>query len=209
MVVSTIACAAPSARQSKLPSGLSSFTMHQDIGTVVVAVREGEAGAWELKCISLINEVSGVKIFSVNQEPSTDKTPNLLRFLQTCGEDLRQHGVTKVCDALEEVVQRCTTHPDFGGYGMGIDGQLQPQQQDDVVFLCSAFLEALKSAARARLRPLPLKSRPAGRRGMTMSEKIFAMHDVSRKGYVQPGDTIQVDVDWVLASELSWAVCFD
>ncbi|KAJ9494116.1 hypothetical protein H2202_010423 [Exophiala xenobiotica] len=179
--------------------------MHQDTGTaVVVAVQDGEAGASELKCISLIEEVSGVKI-SVTQEPSTSKAPNLLRFLQTCSEDLRQHGETKVGDALEEVVQRCTTHPDFGGYGMIIDGQLQPQQQNDVVFLCSAFLEALKSAARAQSRPLPLKSRPAGRRGMTMSEKIFAMHDVSRKGFVQPGDIIQVDVDWVLASELSWA----
>lgn len=39
-----------------------------------------------------------------------------------------------------------------------------------------------------------------------MAEKIFAMHDVSHRGYVAPGDIIQVDVDWILASELSWAV---
>jgi homoaconitase/3-isopropylmalate dehydratase large subunit len=42
---------------------------------------------------------------------------------------------------------------------------------------------------------------------MTMAEKIFAMHDVSRRGFVKPGDIIQVDIDWVLASELSWQVC--
>jgi hypothetical protein len=42
---------------------------------------------------------------------------------------------------------------------------------------------------------------------MTMTEKILAMHDVSRRGFVRPGDIIQVDVDWVIASELSWKVC--
>ncbi|KAJ9131059.1 Aconitase [Pleurostoma richardsiae] len=31
------------------------------------------------------------------------------------------------------------------------------------------------------------------------------MHDVSHKGWVKRGDVIQVDIDWVLASELSWA----
>ncbi|KAL2002036.1 hypothetical protein VTN02DRAFT_760 [Thermoascus thermophilus] len=51
----------------------------------------------------------------------------------------------------------------------------------------------------------PLMSRPPGRRAMTLTEKIFAMHDVERKGSVQPGDMVRVDVDWVIASEASWA----
>jgi homoaconitase/3-isopropylmalate dehydratase large subunit len=40
---------------------------------------------------------------------------------------------------------------------------------------------------------------------MTLAEKIFAAHDISRRGDVRPGDTIRLDVDWVVASELSWA----
>lgn len=40
---------------------------------------------------------------------------------------------------------------------------------------------------------------------MTLTEKIFAAHNVSRKGDVKPGDVIRVDIDWVLASELSWS----
>ena len=39
---------------------------------------------------------------------------------------------------------------------------------------------------------------------MTLAEKIFAAHDVARRGEVRPGDVIRLDVDWVIASELSW-----
>ncbi len=54
--------------------------------------------------------------------------------------------------------------------------------------------------------PLPdLNERPKGRRGMTVAEKILAAHDISHKGEVKPGDVIRLDVDWVIASELSWA----
>jgi hypothetical protein len=51
-----------------------------------------------------------------------------------------------------------------------------------------------------------LDVRPKERRGMTTSEKIFAAHDIERKGEVKPGDMIRVDVDWIMASELSWSV---
>jgi homoaconitase/3-isopropylmalate dehydratase large subunit len=40
---------------------------------------------------------------------------------------------------------------------------------------------------------------------MTLAEKIFAAHDVRGTGHVKPGDVIRLDVDWVLASELSWS----
>lgn len=42
---------------------------------------------------------------------------------------------------------------------------------------------------------------------MTLSEKIFAMHDMEQKGSVKPGELIRIHVDWVIASELSWGVC--
>ncbi|KAL1866138.1 hypothetical protein Plec18167_009137 [Paecilomyces lecythidis] len=40
---------------------------------------------------------------------------------------------------------------------------------------------------------------------MTLSEKIFALHDIDRKGSIAAGELIRVDVDWVIASEASWA----
>jgi hypothetical protein len=44
---------------------------------------------------------------------------------------------------------------------------------------------------------------------MTLSEKIFAAHDVERRGVLKPGDMARVDVDFVIASELSWTVSLD
>lgn len=41
---------------------------------------------------------------------------------------------------------------------------------------------------------------------MNLTEKIFAMHNVDAKGFLQPGDTIRVSVDWIMASEASWGV---
>lgn len=45
-----------------------------------------------------------------------------------------------------------------------------------------------------------------GRPPMNTTEKIFAMHSTNSNGYVQTGDTILVSIDWIMASEASWAV---
>ncbi|KAI3327942.1 aconitase iron-sulfur domain-containing protein [Xylariaceae sp. AK1471] len=82
---------------------------------------------------------------------------------------------------------------------------LPTETEAQILFLLSAYLEAVKSAERSRHAPRPLSERPRGRRAMTMAEKIFAAHDISRKGWVKAGEVIQVDVDWILASELAWA----
>jgi hypothetical protein len=75
----------------------------------------------------------------------------------------------------------------------------------EVLFFVSAYLEVLNYQDRNSSPAPALDQRPPGRRGMTLAEKIFAAHDISRRGEVKPGDTIRLDVDWVIASELSWA----
>ena len=80
------------------------------------------------------------------------------------------------------------------------------EDEKSILFLVSAYLESLNSQDRAKSVPPPLLSRPAGRRGMTLSEKIFAAHDVERRGILKAGNMIRVDVDFILASELSWTV---
>lgn len=166
-------------------------------------------GPSELKCLSLLEETASTVSFAFSRNDS-DIEPNqrnLLSFLRRVSSTLHDAGVGNIVEALEEVLQHCTSDLDFGGYGLDERQTLRPSQEADVVFLCSAYLEALKSAARAVSRSkLSFSARPKGRRGMTMAEKIFAMHDVSRRGQVKPGDIIQVDIDWVLASELSWQV---
>lgn len=73
--------------------------------------------------------------------------------------------------------------------------------------LPSLGLESLNSNDRRGGPIVPLVSRPAGRRPMNVTEKIFALHDVTRTGWVRTGDTIRVSVDWIMASEASWHVC--
>lgn len=158
-----------------------------------------------LKLVTTIENATGLK-FRITHNSDSLHARNVLKLLQAIITTLKQQGKQQTAETLEEVVHQSTLSGDFGGYGIDIEETLRPQQEADVVFLCSAYLEAQQSATRAQSKPAPLKSRPNGRRGMTMAEKIFAAHDVSRKGYVRPGDIIQVDVDWVLASELSWAV---
>lgn len=104
------------------------------------------------------------------------------------------------------MLETCRQPTVLGGLGLSEAASVTPEQEAEILFLSSAWLEALNSADRARSLPTPLALRPEGRRGMTLSEKIFAMHDIDRKGFVTPGELIRVDVDWVIASEASWAV---
>lgn len=158
------------------------------------------------KCISLIEDALQTRIVFTGRSREEPRS-NLVVFLGILAESLRSARADQVAAMLEEVIWRSKEQPDFGGYGFSDKDDLQPGQEGEIVFLCSAYLEAFKHAARARQKPKPLSHKPSGRRSMTMAEKVFAFHDVSQRGYVRPGDIIQVDVDWVIASELSWQVC--
>jgi len=107
---------------------------------------------------------------------------------------------------LTSVLEICDQPTDLGGLGLSNTTALTTEQVSEILFLVSAWLEALNSADRAKASPSPLSHRPQGRRGMTLGEKILAMHDIDQKGSVTPGQLIRVDVDWVIASEASWAV---
>ncbi|TVY86747.1 putative aconitate hydratase [Lachnellula willkommii] len=107
-------------------------------------------------------------------------------------------------ETLATVLSLATQTPEFGGLGLREDQELSPDEEAQVLFLVSAWLESLNSEDRAKSPPKLLASRPEGRRGMTLSEKIFAAHDIERRGELKPGDMVRVDVDWIMASELSW-----
>lgn len=173
---------------------------------IQLVVSDSGLSSMEKECLSLLESKTGVKFTTVHGQLDSPKSTNIIAFLQYVVTLLREHGLNDVAGAYSEVIQRCTTERDFGGYGFHDSDTLSEYDEKEIVFLCSAYLEALKSAARARSKPRVQQFRPPGRRGMTMAEKIFAMHDVSNRGFVKAGDIIQVDVDWILASELSWKV---
>jgi hypothetical protein len=131
---------------------------------------------------------------------------NLLEQLKSMTDILFTNNHSREGEALSHVSSLATISPDFGGLGYSSNIQLDEKQEAEVLFLVSAWLEALNSADRSKSLPKPLPSRPEGRRGMTLSEKIFAAHDIEQSGFVTPGDVVRVSVDWIMASELSWGV---
>ncbi|GAM37913.1 hypothetical protein TCE0_033r08236 [Talaromyces pinophilus] len=171
---------------------------------ISIAVPDRQTTSSESRCIELVNEFSPEVQLQLRRTADIPQQDNLVAFLQKLAETLQLSGIRPLSEATYETVSKCTTPEDFGGYGFGTETPLTASQEADVVFLYSAFIEAVKSEERARSKPQPLRHRPKGRRPMTMAEKVFAAHDVSQRGYVRPGDIIQVDVDWILASELSW-----
>lgn len=144
--------------------------------------------------------------FSAIFEAPPIESDHLLEALKVVKAHLYDGGYTRESSAMADVLEICRQPEHFGGLGISEKTILSTDKEGEILFLSSAWLEALNSSDRAISIPEPLHDRPAGRRGMTLSEKIFAMHDTEQKGSVAPGDLIRTHVDWVMASELSWSV---
>ncbi|KAJ9194052.1 hypothetical protein DTO164E3_4742 [Paecilomyces variotii] len=141
---------------------------------------------------------------TLQQKQELANTAGYLKQLSVLANILKQDH-PRECSALSDVIAICSQPPELGGLGLTKSVTTNGDQESEILFLVSAWLEALNSADRAKSPPVPLSLRPPGRRGMTLSEKIFAFHDIDRKGSVAPGELIRVDVDWVIASEASWS----
>ena len=133
---------------------------------------------------------------------------SLLNQLKVLSLWLWYAGHLRESETLKEVHSLCTLPTDFGGLGLNATAEPAPEEEQEIYFLVSAWLETLNSEDRCRSPNFLLPSRPEGRRGMTLAEKILSMHDIEKRGSVKPGDMVRVSVDWVMASESSWAVSF-
>ena len=155
--------------------------------------------------LKLIEDGRGTR-FEVVEGKGINEIPSqtLLKQLQTLSSILVSNGHSKEAEVLQEVYDHVHLPTDFGGLGLKAGKQPSSEMDAEILFLVSAYLQALNSVERAKMPAPLLKTRPAGRRGMTLSEKIFAAHDVHRHGSVKPGDVVVVNVDWIMASELSW-----
>ncbi|CAM1507616.1 Fc.00g072570.m01.CDS01 [Cosmosporella sp. VM-42] len=117
---------------------------------------------------------------------------------------LRSMGHVREADVFDHVVSICKTPTNYGGLGLE-ERRVKESDIAEVGFLISAWLESLNSADRSRQSHRPAEIKPAGRRPMTLTEKIFAMKNIEPTGAVHSGDTIRVFVDWIMASEASWS----
>ena len=133
-----------------------------------------------------------------------DATQSLFPDIKTVSQQLKDKTYTREANILLEVFEKCTGPKNFGGLGLDEKIELNESERREVLFLCEAWLESLNAVDRQSEQPTPLETRPEGRRGMTLTEKLFAMHDVQPQGSMKPGQVIRVAVDWIMASELSW-----
>ncbi|KAF2104217.1 aconitase iron-sulfur domain-containing protein [Rhizodiscina lignyota] len=164
-----------------------------------------EDGLSAVKEISrLLQDIRSISNIGLADTDLSSPHPNFLEVLREVSDSLLRNGHTREAEALRDVSVHCTTSPDFGGLGFTPSHEFSKADEAEITFLVSAYLEALNYQDRHDSPIEPLYQRPAGRRGMTLAEKIFAAHDVERRGEVQPGDVIRLDVDWIIASELSW-----
>jgi hypothetical protein len=111
-------------------------------------------------------------------------------------------------DAIQQVLEKATDSPNYGGLGLADRSSIEKHNYEEILFILEARLESLNSGDRVQRPATPIESRASETRPMTLAEKIFAQHTVGGCGKrgLQAGDVIRANVDWILASELSWAV---
>lgn len=126
---------------------------------------------------------------------------------------LRQSSRIAEADTLQHVSELTVSARELGGLELGPaftskGYNLMPEEEEKILFLVEAWLEALNSSENCLRLPSPIAGPVTGRRPMTLTEKIFAHHShrIPRAEGVRSGDFIRVSVDWVIASELSWVV---
>ncbi|OLL24270.1 putative aconitate hydratase [Neolecta irregularis DAH-3] len=121
-------------------------------------------------------------------------------------------GLANEAQAIEDAVRKTIDSQELCGEGIrtkDIGGQSSTSEVGNTICtVLETYLEGLNSAERVDIKvPRELtSSRPAGRRPMTITEKIIAHAAINLPppGNVKPGDMVCVHVDWTLASELTW-----
>ncbi|KAK8128960.1 aconitase family protein [Apiospora sp. TS-2023a] len=134
---------------------------------------------------------------------SSGTEPHPLKAINFASASIRD-AHPRESEALQQVLVIAKSAPNYGGVGLDEESTVSEADRNELVFLVSAWLEALNSADRSRPALEPSATKPTDRRPMNVTEKIFALHDVETRGWVKPGQMIRVRVDWIMASEFSW-----
>ncbi|RFU28594.1 hypothetical protein B7463_g7746, partial [Scytalidium lignicola] len=186
------------------------YALHPDLAEATAAVTQ--------RTIDRLGEVRGVQFCKLSTGDDIDATSSFFEQGWDVWECFGKLSTLLIgvgrkdeADALRHVLQLCQSDKEVGGFGMKrsteVNGVLlDPEDIEEILFLVDAWLEALNSAERSRQLAKPVIARGAERRGMTLSEKILAHHTIqtpSEQG-VKASDVVQVAIDWIIASELSW-----
>ncbi|KAF7188120.1 Aconitase AMT8 [Pseudocercospora fuligena] len=128
-------------------------------------------------------------------------------FLQNIHAILQENNELASADALRNVIDLCEADKEFGGLGLCDRSwkEVDEASLKEVEFLTDAWM--LTTSFSGMRQPLVMTDAAVNVRDpMTLAQKIIAHHakDVARPEGVRPGDFLRVNVDWIIASELSW-----
>jgi hypothetical protein len=126
---------------------------------------------------------------------------------------LTDSGYAREALAIDNALDHCLASKDDGGLGFSLNDTTTETIQEAMLFQVDIWLEALNSEDRTRHLPKGLLNVPPGRRPMTLTEKILVHHSIDPLAVEGPvvGEVLRISVDWVVTSELAWAVimpCF-
>lgn len=157
--------------------------------------------------LKTLTERRANKTLTPNFKDGVASTSDVAEVLRAFSSGLSQNSMQGEAEAVERAREKVIDSPSFGGLGIGHATSLSDEERDEVLFLVDAWLEALNAQEKAAPQlPLTTQRSPQAR-PMTLAQKIFAQHVVGgcpEQG-LQAGDVVRVNIDWILASELSWS----
>lgn len=137
-----------------------------------------------------------------------DNAQSISIVLSETSRQLQQKSKPKEAEALDQVREKVFESLSFGGLGLADDDIPTSDQYKEILFLCEAWLESVKSREKSNDYLNTNTAREHGTKPMTLAQKIFTQHalgSIDARRVLALGDVVRVGVDWIIASELSWA----
>ena len=92
---------------------------------------------------------------------------------------LFNNGKVQEFEAIQNAIDKCFEKKDYGGLGLDDSTILSEEDEKNIFFFfLGAWIESLNSKDRARPTRKPLTQKPAERRPMTLTKKVFTHHAV-------------------------------
>ena len=165
---------------------------------------EEAAASFQAFLIDTLSKSRGIDSSSIK----IDNAKSISIVLSEASKQLQQQSKPREAEALDQVREKISESPSFGGLGLAENDTPTTDQYNEIKFLCQAWLESVKSSEKSNNYLNTNTLRPRDAKPMTLAQKIFTQHALGSKDAehgLALGDVIRVGVDWIIASELSWA----
>lgn len=136
-----------------------------------------------------------------------DTHPSPQAVLTACSHELHNRNHLQEEQIILHVVDLCNADVEVGGLGFRDRRwrDFPPEDLRRILDLTESWLLTI-SSLKTPIPKLALPQKPVNRKPMTLTSKILAHHAIScaQTSHVAVGEVLRVNIDWVIASELSW-----